>query len=261
MTIQEIKKSAKISLKENYLKCISTTLFYFVIVAILTFLLSFIETKLEDHTVILVIIQAIFGIVSSVLSYGIIANIISLSNKETKSITKFIDTSIKNAPKYIMVLLNVLLRVLIPIIIVLLCFFYLFGTFVAYASEANFLCFYTNMLPFAIILFIASIIVLVYFMLKYALVPFIYKSNQKLSAKGIVLESTNLMKNQKLNYIALILSFTGWILLLAVILFILGYFIESVYLTPIIILFYILIRPYIIMSEWNFFEDLNSNNE
>ena len=261
MTIQEIKKSAKINLQGNYLKCALVTLIYFIIVAVLTFLLNLIETNLENHTVILVIIQAIFGIVSSILSYGVIANVISLIKGETNSITKFIDISILNAPKYILTLLNVLLRILIPLIIILLCFFYLFGTIVAAISETNFLCFYSNLLPLAIILFIASAIVLFYFILKYTLVPFVYKSNSELSPKEIVERSNKLMKKQKLNYILLILSFVGWLLLTSIILLILGYFVESVYLTPIIILFYTLIRPYIIASELNFFEILNEIKE
>ena len=261
MSIKEIKDSAKINLKGNYLKCASTTLFYFIIVAVLTYLLSLIEAKLNDNTVILVIIQAIFGIISSILSYGIIANVISLACGETKSITKFLDISILNAPKYILIMLNVLIRILIPLAIVFLCFFYLFGTIVASITETNFLCFYTNLLPLAIILFIASLIILAYFLLKYVLVPFIYKSESDLSAKEIVQKSNELMKKQKLNYIFLILSFAGWLLLTALILFVLGYFIDAVYLTPIVIIFYTLIRPYVIMSEWNFFESLNEIKE
>ena len=261
MTIQEIKKSAKISLKGNYLKCFSMTLLYFIIVVVLTFLLSLVETNLENHTVILVIVQAVFGIISSILSYGVIVNVISVSANETKSITKFIDISIRNAPKYIVILLNVLLRILAPLIITLLCFFYLFGTFIAYATETNFLCFYSILLPLAIILFIACIIVLIYFMLKYVLVAFIYKSNPELSAKEIVTKSNQLMKKQKLGYVMLILSFAGWLLLVSVILYLLGYFVDAIYLTPIIILFYSLIRPYIILSEWNFYENLNSNEQ
>ena len=98
-------------------------------------------------------------------------------------------------------------------------------------------------------------------MLKYALVPFIYKSNPELSPREIVKKSNELMKKQKLNYIFLILSFAGWLLLTSLILLVLGYFVEAAYLTPIIILFYTLIRPYIIASEWNFFENLNEQPE
>lgn len=98
-------------------------------------------------------------------------------------------------------------------------------------------------------------------MLKYALVPYIYKSNSELPPKEIVQKSKELMKKQKLHYISLILSFSGWLLLTAIILFILSYFVDAVYLTPIVIAFYALIRPYIIMSNWNFFEDLNNNEQ
>ena len=89
MTIKEIKKSAKLNLKGSYIKCASASLLYFILIMILGYLLNILELKLTNSTVSLTIIQAIFGIISFVLSYGLISNILELSEGKTKSIIQF----------------------------------------------------------------------------------------------------------------------------------------------------------------------------
>lgn len=256
MTIKEIKKSAKLNLKESYIKCASSSLLYFILIMILNYLLNIVGLKLSNNIFSLTIIQAIFGIISLVLSYGLISNILELSQGKTKSITKFIDNTILNFIKYIKITLQVMLRVLVPLFIFLLCIYYLIGTLIANINNTSFLCFYPNLLPLAIIVCLLSLAVLIYFLLKYTLTPFIYYSNTSLTSKEVVEKSAELMKGQKWNYICLILSFFGWILLTALILYILSYFADPIWLTPIVILFYTLIRPYVIQSESIFYENL-----
>lgn len=261
MTIQEIKKSAKLSLKGNYIRCASANLLYFLLVMVLTYILDLISLKFDNHTIILTIFQAIFGIISIVLSYGIISNTLSIIDGKTKSITKFVDIFFLNFVKYIKVFFQLLIRILIPLFIFLLCIFYLIGTLVANANQVNFLCFYADLLPLSIIITIVSFCFLLYFILKYALVSYIYNSNKDLSSKEIVKKSSELMKKQKLNYIGLLLSFFGWILLMTIIIYILNYFIDTPWLTPFIIVFYSLLKPYIIKSESIFYENLNETTE
>lgn len=256
MTITEIKQAAKMKLSGTYAKCASASLLYFIAVTILTYISRAIQINLENHTIILTIIQAIFSLVSLLLSYGLIANIIALTNNETNAITKFIDYSISNSIKYTKVLLNVLIRILVPLILFLLSIFYLIGTWVAYIKNIEFLCFNPNYLPFATILNLVFLAVLLYFVLKYILISFIYKSDPSQSALDIVNKSKTLMKGQKVKYILLILSFFGWVLLTSVILAILGNFIPPAYLTPIVVAFFSLIRPYVVISELQFFENL-----
>lgn len=258
MTVQEIKKSAKLNLKGSYLKCASASLIYFIIITVLSYLLNLINVKLEKHIVPLTLIQAIFGIISIVLSYGLISNILGLSQSKTNSITKFIDNSILNFGKYVKIIFHILIRILIPLAIFLLCLFYLTGTLIAYSNKVNFLCFYYNLLPLAIIITIAGFCLFMYFALNYTLVAYIANSEKDLKPKEIVLKSAKLMKGQKWNYIFLILSFFGWFLLLAVVMYILGYFIDSSWLAPIMIVFYTLIRPYIVESESIFLESLGN---
>ena len=261
MTISEIKKSAKLNLKGSYLKSASASLLYFILIMILTFFLDLIVLKLDDNIIPLTIIEAIFAILSLVLSYGLISNVLALSQGKTNSITKFIDNTILNFVKYVKILLHILIRVLVPLFIFLLCVFYLIGTLIANINNTNFLCFYANLLPLALVITIAGLCVFLYFLLKYVLAPFIYDSNKDLSAKEVVLKSAELMKGQKCNYIGLILSFFGWFLLAALIIFILDFFIDTAWLTSVVVLFYTFIRPYIIESESQFYESLGENKK
>lgn len=261
MTIQEIKKSARFNLKGSYIKCSSTCLLYFIIIAILTYILNIIGLKIGTDTIYINIIYAIFGVISLVLSFGVIANVLSLSQNKTKSITKFIDNSILNFGKYTKIILQILIRILIPLFIFLLCLFYLIFTLIAAANKTNYLVFQSNLLPLAIIICLVSFLVLVYFLLKYTLSAFICISDSSLNSKEIVQKSAELMKGRKLKYIGLILSFFGWIILVSIILYILSYFIDFSWLTPIVIIFYTLIRPYVIESESIFYESIGEQVE
>ena len=256
MTISEIKKSAKLNLKGNYFRCSSSCLLYFIIIMILAYIINILKIKLDNHIIPLTIFRAIFGIISLVLSYGLIANVLNLSQNKTKSITKFMDMSILNFSRYTKVILQVLLRIFIPLFIFFLCLFYLCVTFIAQINKTNFLCFYGDLLPLAIIICVLSLCILIFFLLKYVLTAFICNDDTTLSSKEVVQKSAELMKGKKLKYICLILSFFGWILLTSVILYIFSYFVDLSLLTPIVIVFYTLIRPYVIESESIFYESL-----
>ena len=64
------------------------------------------------------------------------------------------------------------------------------------------------------------------------------------------------MKGNKIKFLLLILSFFNWFIIGGIILFILNKFIEIEYLTSFIILFYSILKPYIIISKLDFFESL-----
>ena len=49
MTIQDMKKSAKLKLSGNYLKCVLSALIYFIVVLVLTYSLKFITLKLNQQ--------------------------------------------------------------------------------------------------------------------------------------------------------------------------------------------------------------------
>ena len=256
MKINEIKNSAKIKLTGNYIKCASSSLLYFIIISLITFFQTKIAVTMTN-SIVLAIVQALFLLLSWILGYGIIANILDLSDIKTNSITDFINITIKNCIKYTKIGLLVLLKILAPLIIFLFSMYYWVGTMTANLNNVNFLCFNQNLVPLASTICILSVILLIYYILKYTLVAYTYYENPDMSEKDIVEKSKQLMKNNISKYILLLLSFLHWFLIGALILLILNIFIETKYLTPFMVLFYSAIRPYFVATKYEFYKELN----
>ena len=260
MKINEIKKSAKIRLSGNYIKCASSSLLYFIIISLLTFF----QTKLANsiqNSVLLSIIQAIFILINWILGYGIIANVLDLIDVKTNSITDFINSSIKSCAKYTKIGLRILLKILLPLVLNLFAIFYWIGTAVAKINNIDFLCFNQNLFLASTIICIAAFLVLIYYILRYVLVGYIYHEHPHMPEKEIVEKSHELMHKKKLPYILLLLSFLHWFLLAALLLMILNIFINAKYLTPFTVLFYSIIRPYIIIAKSEFYKELEDVKE
>jgi uncharacterized membrane protein len=255
LTISEIKKGAKIKLSSSYLRCTFCALLYFIVTMVLTFLENLCYKSI-DNSVVNAIIEALFLIIKIILGYGLLANIIRIVDIKTNAITDFLNLAIKNTTKYLRTILYALWYTLIPLILFILASFYLLGNLVAKQNNIKFLCFSPQLLVVAIIAFVITLIVLLYFALRYALISYIYYGNLELSPKEITKKSNELMKGKKLKYILLNLSFINWLLVIAIILLILSQFIETMYLTPCVILFYCLLKPYIILSRQGFYESL-----
>ena len=260
MHISEIKKDAKIKLTGNYIRCASSSLLYFIMISLITFFQEKVSFSIKN-SVLLAIIEAIFLILSWILNYGIISNILDLVNIKTNSITDFINSTLKFGGKYIKIGLRILLKILLPLILFLFSVFYWIGTAIANVNQINFLCFNKDLLPLAALIWIISGILLLYYILKYVLVAYIYHENLEMPDKDIVNKSNELMQGNKLKYILLLLSFLHWFLFGAIALLLLNIFIEAKYLTPFMVLFYSIIRPYIVTSKSEFYTELSDIKE
>ena len=188
MKISEIKKSAKIKLTGNYLRCATSSLLYFIMSSLIVFFQNKASNSIEN-SIVLAIIQALFLLLSCILGYGTIANILELTDVKTTSVTDFINITLKNFIKYIKIALRVLIKVLTPLIIFIFAMFYWFGTMVAKQNSVNFLCFNQNLVLLASFICILSIILLVYYILKYTLVAYINYENPEMNEKEIVEKS------------------------------------------------------------------------
>ena len=255
MTISEIKKTAKTKLSGFYIKCASSSLLFFIVILVLSFIQKSITDTLEN-TALITIIKTLFLIINWILSYGIISNIIDLSDTKTNSITNFLNVAINNTTKYIKIALNIIIKILVPLIIFIFVSFYLIGTIISKINNISFLCFYPSLLPVAITVFFVTAIILIYFILDYILVAYIFHEHPNMSPKEITLKSKEIMNGKKLEYILLNLSFLNWYLIGFFILFILSKFIETSYLTSVFIFFYSLLRPYTVISKLQFYESL-----
>jgi uncharacterized membrane protein len=260
MKISEMKQNAKTKLTGTYLKCAFSTLLYFIIISLLTYAQSKLTVKIEN-VIVLTLIQALFIILSFILGYGIIANVLDLANVKTNSITNFINETIKNATKYLKIALRIVLKMWIQIIIFFVSTFYLYGTITAKLNNVDFLCFHQNLLPLATVIFILAAIIFVFFALDYMLIAYILYSDKEKSAKEIADLSRKLMKGNKWNYILLHLSFIDWFIIASLVLMIFNIFIRTEYLTPAVLVFYALLKPYLITTKSEFYEDkLNDLN-
>ena len=260
MKITNIKQAAKVKLTGNYIKCASSSLLYFIIISLLTFLQS-VSVNSIKNSILLAIVQALLLIVNWVFSYGIIANILDLIDIKTNSITDFINSTLKKGLKYIKIGLIFLLKILAPLILFLFTLFYWIGTEVAKVNKVNFLCFNQNLSLLAGLICVLSGILLIYYILRYILIAYIYYENPDMSENEIVEKSKTLMKGHIHQYILLLLSFLHWFLIGALILFILNIFIEGKFLTPFMVLFYSIIRPYVITSKFEFYKELDDVKE
>ncbi len=256
MKITEVKNTARVKLSGKCIKCCSSSLLYFIIIALITYFQTLATNKIEN-SIVLAIVQAILLLINWVFGYGIVANILDLTNDKTSSITDFINSTIKNSVKYTKIGLRVLLKILIPLLIFLFTAFYWVGTQIARINKINFLCFNQNLTILASFVWALSGILLLYYILKYTLIAYIYYENPNLSEKEIADQSNNLMKKNIGKFILLLLSFLHWFLLAAIILLILNLFIEIQYLTPFAVLFYSILRPYFVVSKSEFYNELN----
>ena len=248
MSISEFKKVARTKLNGNYFLCICSSLLYFITLFALSYVESRIINIINNNTVTL-LISFVFALISLILGYGIIANILELSDIKTNSITNFLNISIKNTTKIIKLKLSIILKLIIPTII------FMFSSVYTYFS------YFDNLIPmfmFSLIICIISLIFIIYIYLKYALTSYIYYSNSSLTSREIMKKSAEIMKGNKIKFILLILSFFNWLLIASIILYILGKFIPRPYLTPFIIIFHSLIKPYIVNCISIFYDENNN---
>lgn len=260
MTILEIRQASKTKLKGTHLKCFISCLLYFLISLLFTYISKAFNLNYETTNIVAIIIQILVTIISIPLGYGIVSNIIKLNDSETKSVTKFLDDTILNFVKILKLTLMQILRLAIPIILFIFSSLYLIGTVAAFVNSQNFLCFFKELLPIAVILFLVTLVILIYFALNYALAHFIYyNSNEKENSKKILDKSKELMKSHKLDFVKLILSFIPYLIFVAILLFIFKNTISTEYLSSISILLYAFIKPEITISKLLFKEELGDN--
>ena len=258
MTISEIRSLAKAKLSGTAVKCSIACLFYFFISLLFSYLLKFLNLKIPN--IVNIIVHCLFFIVSIPFGFGITSNIIKLTDSKTNSTIEFLDDFILNCIDYTKLIFHACIKLILPIILCILSIFYLIGTLTAYVNHKSFLCFHQGALPLAITLFITNAIILIYFILNYAIISFLYyNAEKKDDSKQILDKSKELMKGNKFNFIKLLLSFVPYLLFIIIILIILGQYLELSYLAPIVTIIQTIIKPHITISKLIFTEELGNN--
>lgn len=256
MSISEIKDTAKKTLSGKMVNIYIITSIY----TLFCFALQFISQKIsESHNIVSTILTIIFSIIQLFFGYGLISNLIKISKQhESVAYTQFITDAIINASKVLKLIANLFLKILAPIIlfsIVFGCEYYFLQLSI---SNTN----YRMPLIICFILFIFSFIALISYSLNFVLSLFCLVDNNDNSAKENLSISKTLMKGNKLKYFGLLLSFIGYYILIGLVIYILGFFLDIFYLRIISTILTMLLTPYITISQYIFYEELLPvNNE
>lgn len=251
MSISEIKDTAKKTLAGKMGNI-------YIIISIYTlfcFALRFISHKLsESHNIVSTILTIVFtSFIPLFLGYGLVSNLIKISKQhEPVAYTQFLTDAIINASKVFKLVANLFLKLLIPIIlfsIVLVC-----EAYFAQLSLTN--TNYIAPLIVCFILFIFCFIGLVSYSLNFVLSLFCLVDNNDKSSKENISLSKTLMKGNKLKYLGLLLSFIGYYILIGLVIYILGFFLDIFYLQIASTILTMLLTPYITISQYIFYEEL-----
>lgn len=210
----EIKKVALTNLKGKWPKAFAiTTLFTIVNIA-----LSYVLTVLQNITVNMPIlyygVNLIYLAIFLPLSFGLISSICKLVKEEKINTTTFLNDAILNSTKAIAIFIRTLLKMLFPSLIIIAgitgILFLTINTLPLTEANASGYALYITLLSFIIFIGIALSA------LPYTLSTYVLIDNKELKSKEIITQSSILMNNNRWNFVKLIFSFIGWILLIAI---------------------------------------------
>lgn len=260
MIIKETKKEARLKLAGKWPKVIVITLIYLLIVLALQYganwLFDFTKNiPIANLTLDLVLVAALIP-----LSFGITATLIDISRDKSVKSTDFINKSILNFSKVWSVTFRIFLKIFIPILI---CFAILIVFILICAKQFGIN--ENTIQTYQYILAAAYMFIMVIFFVRflpYAFSFMILADNPEMKSKEIIQKSAKIMKNKKLEYFLLCLSFIGWLFAISVIAFLASIIIPSTFIVEIISNFgVLLLAPYMITSQITYYEDANSENE
>lgn len=248
----EIKQIAKNKLSGNLGKAYSITAIFIVINLVISYLSTLIQNITVEIPFIQIVTYIIFILITLPISFGFISSIVKLLKGENPSYTNIINDALLNASKTIGVFFRILLKMLIPSVIVIFICIALFFLITKIASFTI-----SEYLLIIFSLFILAILIIAILSIPYSLSIYALANNNKLSAKEAVNQSIDLMNGNKWNFAKLIISFSGWLILISLIILIFEKHTPDIFKMLIESLGSLLILPYIISSIAVFFDELN----
>ena len=208
----EIRQLARNKLAGNWPKAFSITVVFVAINLALSYCSLLVKNLSTNTPILYYSSQIIFTIILLPLSFGLISAIKKLIDGKNPEVTSIINDSLLNASKTIGIFFRVIFKILIPSIILILgCVGIIFLSTQIVALNADTLGGY---LLFLLLLNFISIIIILILALPYVLSNYALAENNKISSKDAIETSVDLMKQNKWNFIKLVLSFFGWIILI-----------------------------------------------
>lgn len=260
MTINELKKDAKVKLTGSYKKAIAISSVYFLIVFLLNLIPQFINI-----TIINIIFLIFVAIISIPLSFGMISSIIKIVRNEDVNTFDFITIGFNNIKGVWRTYLRTILKLILPIILIVAAYIFLIFTLV----QAVFVGGMSGNIPddlathffiSLIVLFVAMILFIVK-SLSYSLTMYILHDNPDATGKEINEESAILMNGNKGKFFFLSFSFIGWYFLIALATSIVYQFVNESAGLVISSIGSILLSPYITATLVCFYDDLKNNKK
>ncbi len=257
MKPNELKKEALSNFSGKFLKLLSMQFIYLLIVFAISLLTGFLVSKTSASSSMSSLFLLIYYIISFPLSFGILSVTMRMSKKEDVSSTEFINVSLKKFISYWKVMLRIFIKILLPIILFFIIAVFVTTFVLTHTSTITELSNTTFILSYLVSLI--TIVFIIYLVLPYALSLFILHDNPDKSSKEILEISSNMMKNNKFNYIKLLLSFIGWYLLFGIIAYISKEFLPQIVSMFVDYIPTLLLVPYITITQLAFYENVKTN--
>ena len=260
MNLKETKKDARTRLAGKWPKALIITLIYLAVTLAINYFSSYTVGLAQNIPILQLLIYLVVIAAILPLSYGVTATFLDFSKNKEVSYTDFINKGVLAFSKVWAIIFRILLKVIVPILICIVVFtvFILICTYNFGISDENIV---TYQYMFATCYIVVMLVFLIKF-LPYALSFIILADNPEYSPKEILDKSAELMKNRKLEYFTLCLSFLGWILLIAIVSIIVTMAVKNTLATDIISnIGTVILSPYILISEIVYYEKASSKIE
>ena len=262
MNIKQTKKDALARLSGKWPKALVLTLIYILIIFTFTYVGNYCLSLATNAPILQVLIDLVILGISLPLSFGVTATFVDLSKGKDVSYTEFINKSILNFSKVWRVTFAIALKIILPIIlftIAVIVITMLCTSMISTSAED------ISLGAVAGIFSIAYLAIMIFAFVKflpYALSFLVLANEPDKTAKEIIETSTVLMENKKLEYLLLILSFFGWLLLIALVAMLVEHFTQATITTDIIAnIGAILLSPYILVSQIVYYEKLANKSD
>ena len=251
----EIKKAAlnKLDWKQAFL---ASTLFVLANFA-LNYALQFADILTKNTPIFNLAANLIYLALSIPLSFGLVSVMSKLYKSQKVSATTLFNDAILNFTKSIDIFLGIFCKIILPSIVVIIA-----GLGILFITVQNLPATTDNLEGYSLYIIFISLVVLVciaLFAIPYALSSYILADNKDLSSKEILNQSASLMKNEKWNFVKLIMSFFGYFILLAVIVTIAGMAINKNVANIANAIGLIILMPYVITSIRVFYEEVQDD--
>lgn len=248
---REIKKAALSQL--NWKKAFTVSSIFVLTNLALSYGLEYLINLTVNLPIFNIAVNIIYMLIFIPLSFGFISTISKMCKSENFTATTIFNEAILNFSKTIAVFLRTLIKIIIPSVIIILA-----NILILFVVTKNIPITEANLSGYSLLIALISSVVAIgiaIISIPYSLSSYILADNKNMTSKEIIEKSATLMKNQRWNFIKLIISFLGWFLILSVIITIANMATNNIISALVSFLGLMLLMPYFVTSIRVFYEE------